>query len=80
VSGVSCDGQGQTGASGGGFDALRLAAAAGEPPAGGVADLSIPLDRRPDGPHITIPIPIYGGGMSFGSVSLQVMLGRAMAS
>jgi glutamate synthase domain-containing protein 2 len=48
--------------------------------ASGGIDLSIPLNRREEGPGIRIPIPIYGGGMSFGSISLQVMLGRAMAA
>ncbi len=80
------------GRSGGGFDALRLLApplASGET-AGAAAraaaarpeevDLSLDLNRRPDGPRVRIPIPIYGGGMSFGSVSLQVMLGRARAA
>lgn len=70
----------QRGASGGGFDAIRLARVSGTRTGGGAVDLSIPLNRRPEGPRITIPIPIYGGGMSFGSVSLQVMLGRAMAA
>ena len=32
------------------------------------------------GPRITLSLPIYGGGMSFGSVSVQAMLGRAMAA
>jgi len=70
----------QMGASGGGFDALRLVDTAGRSPVKGPVDLSIPLNRRPEGPRVVIPIPIYGGGMSFGSVSLQVMLGRAMAA
>jgi glutamate synthase domain-containing protein 2 len=70
----------QMGASRGGFDAMRLAGPISAGVAGGTVDLSIPLNRRPEGPRITIPIPIYGGGMSFGSVSLQVMLGRAMAA
>jgi glutamate synthase domain-containing protein 2/Fe-S-cluster-containing dehydrogenase component len=69
-----------TGSSGGGFDSIRLAASAGPAPADGPVNLTIPLNRRRDGPRIAIPIPIYGGGMSFGSVSLQVMLGRAMAA
>lgn len=43
-------------------------------------DLSLPLNRRRDGARITIPIPWYGGGMSFGSVSLQTMLARAIAA
>jgi glutamate synthase domain-containing protein 2 len=43
-------------------------------------DLSIPLNLRSKGPKITIPMPVYSGGMSFGSVSLNVMLARAMAA
>jgi glutamate synthase domain-containing protein 2 len=43
-------------------------------------DLSIDLNRRSFGPKITIPIPIYGAGMSFGSVSLNFMLARAIAA
>ncbi len=43
-------------------------------------DLSIDLNRRHFGPKITIPIPIYGAGMSFGSVSLNFMLARAIAA
>ena len=42
--------------------------------------LAIPLNRRGVGKEITIPIPIYGGGMSYGSISEQVMLSRAMAA
>ncbi len=41
------------------------------------SDLSIPLNRRPDGARIEIPVPFYGAGMSFGSISEQVMLARA---
>jgi glutamate synthase domain-containing protein 2 len=43
-------------------------------------DLSLELNRRGDGPKTIIPVPFYGGGMSFGSVSLQTMLARAMAA
>jgi glutamate synthase domain-containing protein 2 len=43
-------------------------------------DLSIPLNRRTSGPRIDIPIPLYGAGMSFGSVSLNFMLARAIAA
>jgi glutamate synthase domain-containing protein 2 len=69
------------GASGGGFDRLRLADAQdGVPPVGGFVDLSIPLNRRDKGPRLRIPLPVYGGGMSYGSISLNVMLGRAMAA
>ncbi|MFW9903031.1 MAG: FMN-binding glutamate synthase family protein [Candidatus Thorarchaeota archaeon] len=42
-------------------------------------DLSIPLNQR-NGPQIVIPIPVYGGGMSLGSVSLNFMLSRAIAA
>ena len=43
-------------------------------------DLSIPLNKRADGARIEIPIPLYGGGMSYGSVSEQVMQARARAA
>jgi glutamate synthase domain-containing protein 2 len=43
-------------------------------------DLSIPLNHRSEGLRITIPMPVYSGGMSFGSVSLNVMLARTMAA
>ena len=69
------------GASGGGFDRMILAASVpGTPPAIGPVDLSIPLNRRRSGPKVRLSLPIYGGGMSYGSVSLNVMLGRAMAA
>ncbi|WP_156916017.1 glutamate synthase-related protein [Desulfatirhabdium butyrativorans] len=44
-------------------------------------DLSVPLNRRTDDnrPRLTIGFPVYGGGMSFGSVSLTTMVSRAMA-
>ncbi len=42
--------------------------------------LAIPLNQRPWGDRIEIPLPIYGGGMSYGSISLPVMVGRAMAA
>ncbi|MBO3802579.1 MAG: FMN-binding glutamate synthase family protein, partial [Candidatus Brockarchaeota archaeon] len=46
-----------------------------------VADTSIVLNKRGDGrPKIEIPIPVYSADMSFGSVSLNVMLARAMAA
>ena len=43
-------------------------------------DLSIPLNKRGFGQEIEIPIPIYGGGMSYGSISEQVMQARAKAA
>jgi glutamate synthase domain-containing protein 2/Na+-translocating ferredoxin:NAD+ oxidoreductase RNF subunit RnfB len=71
------------GASGGGFDRLRFRFPA-EPPDPALKpeeiDLSLPLNRRGDGrPEVTIGLPIYGGGMSFGSISLTTMLARARA-
>ena len=70
------------GKSGGGFD--RLDFKMHETPPDSLNDndfdLSIDLNRRAFGPKITIPIPIYGAGMSFGSVSLNFMLARAIAA
>ncbi|HSH02806.1 MAG TPA: FMN-binding glutamate synthase family protein [Anaerolineae bacterium] len=43
-------------------------------------DLSIPLNRRGQGREHTIKLPFYGGGMSYGSVSEQVMVARAIAA
>lgn len=40
-------------------------------------DLSIPLNRRPNDPKIVIPVPFYGAGMSYGSVSEHIMIARA---
>ncbi|MEW6096843.1 MAG: glutamate synthase-related protein [bacterium] len=74
----------QIGNSGGGFDKLRFKF----PKEKVKNDLktenistSIPLNRRKDNAHrIEIDIPIYGGGMSFGSVSLSTMVGKAKAA
>jgi glutamate synthase domain-containing protein 2 len=70
------------GNSGGGFDVLDFKFLPEENwiPAGVEIDLSIPLNKRGIGPEIVIPIPIYGGGMSYGSISEQVMLSRARAA
>jgi glutamate synthase domain-containing protein 2 len=44
-------------------------------------DTSIDLNKRGDGrPEMSLSIPCYGGGMSFGSTALPVMLGRARAA
>jgi len=43
-------------------------------------NLSIPLNRRNKGKKIEIPVPWFGSGMSFGSISEQVMQSRAMAA
>lgn len=43
-------------------------------------NLAIPLNRRGVDREIEIGVPFYGGGMSYGSVSEQVMLARARAA
>ena len=73
------------GASGGGFDSLRFRFAKAREAAPTeqellAQDLSIDLNRREYGPKISIPVPWYGGGMSYGSVSLNIMLSRARAA
>jgi glutamate synthase domain-containing protein 2 len=78
----------RVGASGGGFDKLRFdfeldekEPCEDELSGQEDADTSIVLNRRNDGrPEIEIPIPVYGADMSFGSVSLNVMLARAKAA
>jgi glutamate synthase domain-containing protein 2 len=70
------------GNSGGGFDLLNFKfwPEKDRLPHDEDIDLSIPLNRRGVGREIDIATPIYGGGMSFGSVSEQVMLARAIAA
>jgi glutamate synthase domain-containing protein 2/ferredoxin len=78
----------KVGASGGGFDKLRFdfelddeVFYEDELHDEKDADTSIILNRRNDGrPEIKIPIPVYGADMSFGSVSLNVMIARAKAA
>ena len=41
---------------------------------------SICLNRRSEGPAIEIPVPWYGAGMSFGSISISSMLARAASA
>ncbi len=44
-------------------------------------DTGLDLNHRDDGrPRIHIDIPIYGGGMSFGSVSIHTILAKARAA
>ena len=72
------------GNSGGGFDKMRFKL----PEAGDYLniddediDTSIDLNKRGDErPERTISLPCYGAGMSFGSIALSVMLGRARAA
>ncbi|MBI4345836.1 MAG: alpha-hydroxy-acid oxidizing protein [Elusimicrobia bacterium] len=75
----------RVGRSGGGFDSLRFKFKRSrfervrEPELDGL-DTSLALNRRAEGPRIEIPVPWYGGGMSYGSVGLNVMLARARAA
>jgi glutamate synthase domain-containing protein 2 len=69
------------GKSGGGFDRLDFKKTeTASLPEDADYDLSIALNRRAFGPKIDISIPVYGAGMSFGSVSLNFMLARAIAA
>jgi glutamate synthase domain-containing protein 2 len=70
----------RVGRSGGGFDRLEFAFRPREQwvSAEQAIDTSIALNRRPCDARVSIPVPWYGGGMSFGSVSEQIMLARAL--
>jgi glutamate synthase domain-containing protein 2 len=72
----------RVGRSGGGFDALDFRFLPFEQwtPGDQTIELAIPLNRRDSGRAIEIGVPFYGGGMSYGSVSEQVMLSRARAA
>jgi len=72
----------RVGNSGGGFDVLDFKSLPAERqlPKDADLDLSIPLNRRPYDKKIQIRIPFYGAGMSYGSISEQVMLARAEAA
>jgi glutamate synthase domain-containing protein 2 len=69
----------KVGASGGGFDRIEFARAdTGRSLERVSTDLT--LNRRGDGrPELTMPLPVYGGGMSFGSISVGAMLARVRA-
>jgi len=82
------------GASAGGFDRMRFKFEIPglETPKSGHAaqvkqesdakiDTGLELNRRDDGrPQIHIDIPVYGGGMSFGSVSIYTILAKARSA
>jgi len=70
----------RVGRSDGGFDRLDFAFLPPDRwvPGGTPIVTSIPLNRRPYDGRIEIPVPWYGAGMSFGSVSERVMLSRAL--
>jgi len=67
---------------GGGFDVLDFKFLPEEEwlPEDVEIDLTIPLNRRPYDKKIEIPIPFYGAGMSYGSISEHIMLARAKAA
>jgi len=70
------------GGSGGGFDRMELVLPDGPVDEKAKAEVStrILLNRRGDDrPKLSIGIPVYGGGMSFGSVNLSTMLSRVRA-
>jgi glutamate synthase domain-containing protein 2 len=77
----------RVGASEGGFDRLAFAfelerdpqQVPAADPAG--FDFSLLLNRRDhQRPRLTLPLPWYGAGMSYGSISMPVMLARARAA
>jgi glutamate synthase domain-containing protein 2 len=75
----------KVGASGGGFDKLRIImqkSRLGEKAyMGEEVDISLELNRRNDNAHrIRIAVPFYGGGMSYGSVSMATILSRMKAA
>ncbi|MBN1611059.1 MAG: alpha-hydroxy-acid oxidizing protein [Polyangiaceae bacterium] len=70
----------EIGASGGGFDRLRLRFPRSVPTDLRAEDISteLVLNRRNDGrPKLSVSLPWYGGGMSFGSTNIRVLLGKA---
>jgi glutamate synthase domain-containing protein 2/ferredoxin len=73
----------RTGDSGGGFDKLRFRFPKRLPKPDlnrDAIDISISLNKRGDGRiEQDIAIPLYGGGMSFGSISQMTMLSRIRA-
>jgi len=72
----------RVGNSGGGFDVLDFKFLPEDRRLSNdvATDLSLPLNRRPYDRRIEIPIPFYGAGMSFGSISEHVMCARAKAA
>lgn len=72
----------KVGDSGGGFDKIRFNYLKEPSEKLDISKFStkIPLNRLNDGrADIEIDIPVYGGGMSYGSISLHTMIARARA-
>ena len=78
---MALDDPANCGLSGGGFDELRFVLPS-KTPRYDPEDISISVDlnRRGTGEKITLPVPFYGGGMSFGSISVHTMLARLKAA
>jgi glutamate synthase domain-containing protein 2/ferredoxin len=76
---IPLDHVGNTGNSGGGFDNLHFKL--GDVPKDiDYKEFSTAIDlNHREGQKIRIAIPLYGGGMSYGSVSLHTMVSRARA-
>lgn len=73
----------KTGASGGGFDKIRLVYRNNDGTNLKEDEITTAINLNRSGdtrPRITIPIPLYLGGMSFGSVSIVTMLSRVRAA
>ncbi len=74
----------ERGQSGGGFDRLLFKWKRAKPDSGSVLAsdiaLSLRLNRRNQERDLSIEVPFYGGGMSFGSISLPTMIGKAGAA
>ena len=71
----------KTGKSGGGFDKLAFKELPSEQQLAADADVDITLELNRRGDERvkrTIDVPWYGGGMSYGSVSVNVMMSRAL--
>ena len=75
----------KTGNSGGGFDKLRIIIKDKERDISNISDdeidTTVVLNRRKDNAHkVKIEVPFYGGGMSYGSVSIRTILSRMKAA
>ena len=71
----------KTGDSGGGFDKLRICYRNGHAIPRDEISTALQLNRSGDTrPKVTVPVPFYLGGMSFGSVSIVSMLSRVRAA
>lgn len=73
----------KTGDSGGGFDKIRFIFPKNKSEEVPDDEISTAIELNHSGdtrPKVTIPVPFYLGGMSFGSVSLTTMLSRVRAA